>query len=80
MIKKLEKRIFADPKKVILKYFELPEERIKNVLNHIFSLNEAEIEETLNKIYSELDGTSISKDQMDAIIVTVEEVRSGIVE
>lgn len=53
MIEKLKAKIFANPKKVILRYFNLPEERIQRIIGKILSMSESEVQKKLDGIFFE---------------------------
>lgn len=53
MLKRLENKLNPNPRRVILRFFLLPEERIKKILSRIFNLEEDEIQKLLVQVFNE---------------------------
>lgn len=53
MIKRADIKLKADPKKIILRFFNLSEKRTKNVINRVLSLDHNETEVILTNAYKE---------------------------
>lgn len=53
MIQRLTPKLFPDPKRVLLQFFELNPARTKKVIQRVFSLDEKEVINILNKVFND---------------------------